>query len=70
VLTIGKFDGVHLGHRVAIFGRAVKAFKQYDSPAGIMILEPRQESSLRLKRRPAALGVCRDKVRLFGKGQE
>ena len=50
VLTIGNFDGVHLGHG-AILARVKALAKQYDSPAAIMIFEPQpREFLLRIRR--------------------
>jgi riboflavin kinase/FMN adenylyltransferase len=64
VLTIGNFDGVHLGHS-AILARVKALAKQYDSPAGIMIFEPQPREFFAPETAPGRIGRLRDKVRLL-----
>jgi len=64
VLTIGNFDGVHLGHG-AILARVKALAKQYDVPAGIMIFEPQPREFFAPESAPGRIGRLRDKVRLL-----
>ena len=64
VLTIGNFDGVHLGHS-AILARVNALAKQYNSPAGIMIFEPQPREFFTPETAPGRIGRLRDKVRLL-----
>ncbi|WP_394183851.1 bifunctional riboflavin kinase/FAD synthetase [Marinomonas posidonica] len=68
VLTIGNFDGVHLGHG-AILARAKALAKQYDAPAAIMIFEPQPREFFAPESAPGRIGRLRDKVKwLEGQG--
>jgi len=64
VLTIGNFDGVHLGHG-AILARVKALAKQYDSPAAIMIFEPQPREFFTPDTAPGRIGRLRDKVKLL-----
>jgi riboflavin kinase/FMN adenylyltransferase len=64
VLTIGNFDGVHLGHS-AILARVRSLAKQYDSSAGIMIFEPQPREFFAPEMSPGRIGRLRDKIHLL-----
>ncbi|RBP78697.1 bifunctional riboflavin kinase/FAD synthetase [Marinomonas rhizomae] len=64
VLTIGNFDGVHLGHG-AILARVKALAKQYNSPAAIMIFEPQPREFFTPETAPGRIGRLRDKVKLL-----
>jgi len=64
VLTIGNFDGVHLGHS-AILSRVKALAKQYDVPACIMIFEPQPREFFAPDTAPGRIGRLRDKVALL-----
>ncbi|MBJ7539572.1 bifunctional riboflavin kinase/FAD synthetase [Marinomonas transparens] len=64
VLTIGNFDGVHLGHS-AILARVKALAETYHSPAGIMIFEPQPREFFSPDVAPGRIGRLRDKVRLL-----
>ena len=42
VLTIGKFDGVHLGHQ-AVLSQVVEKAKELGLPSTVMVFEPQPE---------------------------
>lgn len=60
VLTIGKFDGVHLGHQ-AVLKNLVKKARQMQLPATVMIFEPQPEELFKPDSAPARLSSLRDK---------
>lgn len=64
VLTIGNFDGVHLGHQ-AILSRVKALAAHYQSPAGIMIFEPQPRELFAPDSAPGRLTRLRDKVALL-----
>lgn len=64
VLTIGNFDGVHLGHR-AILSRVKELAAEYGSPTGIVIFEPQPREFFSPETAPGRLGRLRDKVKLL-----
>ncbi|MBJ7552407.1 bifunctional riboflavin kinase/FAD synthetase [Marinomonas ostreistagni] len=64
VLTIGNFDGVHMGHQ-AILARVKALAEQYQSPAGIMIFEPQPREFFAPHDAPGRLSRLRDKVALL-----
>lgn len=66
VLTIGNFDGVHMGHQ-AILARVKALAEQYQSPAGIMIFEPQPREFFAPHDAPGRLSRLRDKVALLSK---
>ncbi|MEC8080134.1 MAG: bifunctional riboflavin kinase/FAD synthetase, partial [Pseudomonadota bacterium] len=66
VLTIGNFDGVHMGHQ-AILARVKALAEQYQSPAGIMIFEPQPREFFAPNDAPGRLSRLRDKVALLSK---
>lgn len=60
VLTIGKFDGVHLGHR-AVLSNVVKQAQRLGLPSTVMVFEPQPEEVFNPKGAPARLSRLRDK---------
>ena len=60
VLTIGKFDGVHLGHQ-AVLSQVVDKARQLGLPATVMVFEPQPEELFTPDNAPARLSVLRDK---------
>ncbi len=64
VLTIGNFDGVHLGHQ-AILNRVKALAERYQAPAGIMIFEPQPREFFAPQNAPGRLSRLRDKVVLL-----
>ncbi|MDF2178231.1 bifunctional riboflavin kinase/FAD synthetase [Aliiglaciecola sp. CAU 1673] len=60
VLTIGKFDGVHLGHQ-AVLSNLIRKARQLGLPATVMVFEPQPEEVFRPDSAPARLSRLRDK---------
>lgn len=60
VLTIGKFDGVHLGHQ-AVLKNLVEQARKMSLPATVMVFEPQPEELFRPDTAPARLSRLRDK---------
>lgn len=60
VLTIGKFDGVHLGHR-AVISQVVEKAKELGLPSTVMVFEPQPEELFTPEHAPARLSLLRDK---------
>lgn len=60
VLTIGKFDGVHLGHR-AVLSNVVKQSRRLGLPSTVMVFEPQPEEVFNPAGAPARLSRLRDK---------
>ncbi|MBC3765436.1 bifunctional riboflavin kinase/FAD synthetase [Neptunicella marina] len=60
VLTIGKFDGVHLGHQ-AVLKNLVEQARKMQLPATVMVFEPQPEEVFRPQTAPARLSRLRDK---------
>lgn len=60
VLTIGKFDGVHLGHQ-AVLKNLVKQAKNLQLPSTVMVFEPQPEEVFAPQSAPARLSRLRDK---------
>ena len=60
VLTIGKFDGVHLGHQ-AVLTQVVDKARKLGLPATVMVFEPQPEELFTPHNAPARLSVLRDK---------
>lgn len=60
VLTIGKFDGVHLGHQ-AVLSQVVEKARALGLPATVMVFEPQPEELFSPQNAPARLSVLRDK---------
>lgn len=64
VLTIGKFDGVHLGHQAVLVNLVEKA-KELGLASTVMIFEPQPEEVFAPQRAPARLSRFRDKYQQF-----
>jgi riboflavin kinase/FMN adenylyltransferase len=60
VLTIGKFDGVHLGHQ-AVLKNLVEKATSLNLPAVVMVFEPQPEELFAPQHAPARLSLLRDK---------
>ncbi len=61
VLTIGNFDGVHVGHR-SILRRASQLAREVGGPLVVMTFEPHPVAILRPDRKPATLTPRREKL--------
>jgi len=66
VLTIGNFDGVHLGHQRVIEALVQKA-KELNCSAAVMVFEPQPQELFRPESAPARLTRLRDKYTLLKK---
>lgn len=64
VLTIGNFDGVHLGHQ-AMLARLKQAAAQRGLPAAVMTFEPHPREVFTPDQAPARLTSLREKLELF-----
>lgn len=64
VLTIGNFDGVHLGHRQVINALVEKA-KRLNCAAAVMVFEPQPQELFSPETAPARLSRLRDKYQLL-----
>ncbi|MDH3998732.1 MAG: bifunctional riboflavin kinase/FAD synthetase [Desulfuromonadales bacterium] len=62
-LTIGNFDGVHLGHR-EVFRRVLRKAKELDALAGVLTFEPHPLRLLAPQQAPARINTPEEKVRL------
>ena len=60
VLTIGKFDGVHLGHQ-AVLSQVVEKANELGLPSTVMVFEPQPEELFTPEQAPARLSLLRDK---------
>ncbi|MFC3122141.1 bifunctional riboflavin kinase/FAD synthetase [Agaribacter flavus] len=60
VLTIGKFDGVHEGHR-AVLRNLIEQAKVLNLPAVVMVFEPQPEEVFFPEQAPARLSSLREK---------
>lgn len=60
-LTIGNFDGVHLGHQ-AILRKLVADARSAGLPAGVMIFEPQPKEFFSIEHAPLRITGFRDKV--------
>lgn len=60
VLTIGKFDGVHLGHQ-AVLTNLIEKARRLNLPATVMVFEPQPEEVFTPEHAPARLSRLRDK---------
>ncbi|WP_100656375.1 bifunctional riboflavin kinase/FAD synthetase [Alteromonas flava] len=60
VLTIGKFDGVHLGHK-AVLTQLIAQARKRNLPASVMVFEPQPEEVFMPDAAPARLSTLRDK---------
>lgn len=66
VLTIGNFDGIHIGHQAIIRTVAERA-KQFGLPTVVMIFEPQPSEYFSKTNAPARLMRLREKVACFAK---
>lgn len=64
VVTIGNFDGVHLGHRV-ILDRVVAAAQDADMPSVVICFEPQPREFFNVSAAPARIFGIRDKYRML-----
>lgn len=64
VLTIGKFDGVHKGHK-AVLSNVLKKARELDLPATVMVFEPQPEEVFAPDKAPARLSTLSEKYRLL-----
>lgn len=64
VLTIGNFDGVHLGHRQVI-NALVKQARKQDCESVVLVFEPQPQEFFSPKTAPARLCRLRDKYNLL-----
>lgn len=65
VLTIGNFDGVHLGHR-EIFRRVVDKARELDAASVVVTFEPHPLRLLAPEKAPLRLNTPEEKIRLLG----
>ena len=64
VLTIGNFDGVHLGHR-ALLGELMAKARELALPATVLTFEPHPRELFAPDQAPARLASRRDKLELL-----
>ena len=64
VLTIGNFDGVHLGHR-ALLGELIAKARELALPATVLTFEPHPRELFAPDQAPARLASMRDKLELL-----
>ena len=64
VLTIGNFDGVHLGHRALLAELTAKA-RELALPATVLTFEPHPRELFAPDQAPARLASLRDKIELL-----
>jgi riboflavin kinase/FMN adenylyltransferase len=63
-LTIGNFDGVHLGHR-AMVARLAQAARPLGLPVSVMTFEPQPQEFFAPDQAPARLTTLREKLELL-----
>ena len=63
-LTIGNFDGVHLGHR-AMLDELARAAKRLNVPSCVMIFEPQPREFFAPDKAPTRLTSLREKLELL-----
>lgn len=64
-ITIGNFDGVHLGHQ-ALLGELCTSAKLHGLRAAVVIFEPHPREFFTPQQAPARLTSLREKLELFG----
>jgi len=64
VLTIGKFDGVHLGHQ-AVLANVLEKARALGLPATVMVFEPQPEEVFTPNTAPARISPLREKYELL-----
>ena len=65
-MTIGNFDGLHLGHQ-SVIDRLIKIGKQLNLPVAVVIFEPQPLEYFLNDKAPARLTRLREKIRHFSK---
>jgi riboflavin kinase/FMN adenylyltransferase len=63
-LTIGNFDGVHIGHK-AMLTRLIDAARQRGMPSAVMTFEPQPQEFFAPDQAPARLSSLREKLELL-----
>src|SRR5215813_14359403 len=63
-LTIGNFDGVHLGHR-AMLAELVRAAQRFGSPSCVLTFEPHPREFFAPDKAPTRLTSPREKLELL-----
>lgn len=63
-LTIGNFDGVHIGHK-AMLTRLIDAARQRRMPSAVMTFEPQPQEFFAPDQAPARLSSLREKLELL-----
>jgi riboflavin kinase/FMN adenylyltransferase len=63
-LTVGNFDGVHLGHK-ALLSRLLEAAKARGLPSAVVIFEPHPREFFTPQQAPARLTSLREKLELL-----
>jgi riboflavin kinase/FMN adenylyltransferase len=66
-LTIGNFDGVHLGHR-AMLDELARAARRLNVPSCVMIFEPQPREFFAPDKAPTRLTSLREKLELLAAG--
>lgn len=64
VLSLGNFDGIHLGHQ-AVLGKAVALARARGVPAGVMTFEPHPRLFFKPEQEPFLLSPFRLKARMI-----
>lgn len=64
VLTIGTYDGLHLGH-IEVLKRTLQKARELELPTVIILFEPQPEEYLKSKNAPARLTSFSDKLTIF-----
>jgi riboflavin kinase/FMN adenylyltransferase len=64
VLTIGKFDGVHLGHQ-AVLANVIEQARRLSLPATVMVFEPHPEEVFTPDTAPARISPLAEKYQLL-----
>ena len=64
VLTIGKFDGIHLGHQ-EVLKQVIQRARKLGVPATVMVFEPQPEEVFAPDKAPARLTRLREKYTLL-----
>src|SRR5215470_4757751 len=64
VVTLGNFDGVHLGHQ-ALIRRTVEQGRRFSLPSVVLTFEPHPLKILAPSRAPKLILTHKDKMRLF-----
>ena len=63
-LTIGNFDGVHLGHR-AMIARLMEVARRYELPIAVMTFEPQPQEFFAPDQAPARLTSLHEKLEIL-----